>query len=106
MTTNNSINISAAGLVKYDGAGSFTGVTVTQYNVLVGAASNGITSVAPGTAGIPLVSGGASANPSFTTALVVGGGTGATTFNVDGVVISNTTTTGALASLTLTNGQI
>lgn len=107
MTTQNSINISAAGLCRYDGAGTFTGVTVTQYYTLVGAASNGITSVAPSaTAGIPLVSGGSSSNPSYTTAVVAGGGTGATTFNIDGVVISNTTTTGALAALTLTNGQI
>lgn len=34
------------------------------------------------------------------------GGTGVASFNADGVVISNTTTTGALASLALTNGQI
>jgi hypothetical protein len=33
-------------LVRYDGAGSFTGVTVTNHNVLIGAASNGITSLA------------------------------------------------------------
>lgn len=106
MTTNNAINVSAAGLVRYDGAGTFTGVTVTNHNVLIGAASNGITSVAPGTAGIPLISAGAAADPAFGTALVVGGGTGATSFNINGVVISNTTTTGALSSVTLTAGQV
>jgi hypothetical protein len=107
MATNNAVNISAAGLVRYDGAGTFTGVTVTQYYTLVGAASNGITSVAPSaTAGIPLVSGGSSANPSYTTAVVAGGGTGATSFNTDGVVISNTTSTGVLAALSLTSGQV
>ena len=46
MATNNAVNISAAGLVKYDGAGTFTGVTVTQHKVLIGGASNGITSLA------------------------------------------------------------
>jgi len=107
MTTNNAINISAAGLVKYDGAGTFSAVTVTQHDVLIGAASNGITSVAPSaTSGVPLISQGASADPAFGTVVVAGGGSGATTFNIDGVVISGTTTTSALAALTLTNGQI
>jgi hypothetical protein len=107
MTTNNSINISAAGIVKYDGAGTFTGITVTQYDVLIGAASNGISSVAPGsTSGVPLISQGASSNPVFGTALIAGGGTAATSFNINGIVISGTTTTSALAALTLTNGQI
>lgn len=60
--------------------------------------------VAPSaTSGVPLVSGGSSANPSFTTAVVAGGGTGATSFNINGPVISNTTTTGALSSVTLNN---
>lgn len=42
--------------------------TTTQYDVLVGAASNGIASVGPGTSGQILQSGGASANPAYTTA--------------------------------------
>lgn len=46
MATNNAINISAAGLVNYDGAGTFTGVTVTQNAILVGGAANTITSLA------------------------------------------------------------
>lgn len=46
MPTNNSINLSAAGLARYDGAGVFTGVTVTNHSLLIGAASNGITSLA------------------------------------------------------------
>lgn len=39
-------------------------------------------------------------------AQVAKGGTGVATFNTDGVVISNTTSTGALNALSLTNGQI
>lgn len=46
MATNNSINLSASGICKYDGAGSFSAITVTQHSVLIGAASNGITSLA------------------------------------------------------------
>jgi len=45
MATNNAVNISAAGVVKYDGAGTFSAITVTQHAALVGGASNGITSV-------------------------------------------------------------
>ena len=107
MATNNAINLNGSGIAKYDGAGTFTAETTTQYNVLVGAASNGIASVAPSaTIGVPVISQGASANPTFGTAVVAGGGTGATSMNINGVVISNTTTTGALAALTLTSGQL
>jgi|SRR5271170_39805 len=46
MATSNALNIDATGLVNYNGAGSFSGVTVTQHDILIGAASNGITSLA------------------------------------------------------------
>lgn len=42
----------------------------------------------------------------YATTLVAGSGTGATSFNANGVVVSNTTTTGALQAITLTNGQL
>lgn len=107
MPTNNSINLSAAGLARYDGAGVFTGVTTTNHNLLIGATSNGITNVAPsGTAGIPVISQGASLDPAFGTAIVAGGGTGATSYNINGAVISGTTSTSALAAVTLTSGQL
>lgn len=107
MATNNAINLKSAGIVSYNGTGTFTGITLTQYDVLVGGASNTITSIAPSsTSGVPLISSGSAANPAFGTAVVAGGGTGSTTFNANGVVISNTTTTGALSSLALTSGQI
>lgn len=44
MPTNNAVNITSAGLVRYDGAGTFSAVTVTTNAALIGAASNGITS--------------------------------------------------------------
>lgn len=45
MPTNNAINLKSAGLAKYDGAGTFSGVRVTNHALLVGASSNGITSL-------------------------------------------------------------
>ena len=55
MATNNALNISAAGITKYDGAGTFSATTTTQYAPLVGAASNGITSITPLTNGQLLI---------------------------------------------------
>lgn len=107
MTTSNAINANSVGIVKYSGAGVFSAISVTQHDLLVGAASNGITSVAPSaTSGVPVISQGASADPAFGTAVVAGGGTGATTLTgvltgngtsavtgitpgIDGVLISN-----------------
>ncbi len=88
MPTSNSLNISSSGIVKFDGTSAFSAVTTTQYNTLVGASSNGISSVAPSaTSGVPLISQGASANPTFGTAVVAGGGTGQTTLTNHGVLV-------------------
>ena len=46
ISTGNAINANSSGLVRYDGAGTFTGVTTTNHAVLIGAASNGITNLA------------------------------------------------------------
>lgn len=67
-TPTNDLDITQAGLVKFDGTATFTGVTVTQFDVLVGAASNGISSVGPGTTGQVLQSGGNAADPAYSTA--------------------------------------
>ena len=58
MATNNAINLKSAGVVSYDGAGTFTGSAITQHNVLTAGASNAINSVAPGTNGNVLTSNG------------------------------------------------
>ncbi len=70
----------------------------TQYNTQVGGASGTLANVAPSaTSGVPLVSGGSSANPSFTTAVVAGGGTGVVTMTTAyAPVCAGTTATGAL----------
>jgi hypothetical protein len=46
MATNNAINLKNSGLAKYDGAGTFSAVTVSQNAALIGGSSNGITSLA------------------------------------------------------------
>lgn len=51
MATNNAVNITATGLVKYDGAGTFTATTVTQHSPIVGGASNALVSLGPLTDG-------------------------------------------------------
>ena len=98
-TPANALNITAAGIVKFDGTSTFSADTVTQHDVLVGGASNAITSVAPSaTSGVPLVSAGSTSDPTFGTAVVAGGGTGDTSFTTYAPVCGGTSTTGALQS--------
>jgi len=56
---------SLTGVVTANGASAMTASAVTQHDVLVGGASNAITSVSPSTAGYVLTSNGVSADPSF-----------------------------------------
>jgi hypothetical protein len=64
-TPGNSLNITQAGIVVFDGTASFTATTTTQYDTLVGGASNTIANIAPGTSGWVLTSAGAGANPAY-----------------------------------------
>lgn len=65
-----------------------------QHSIPVGrGAGTGFTSVAPGTAGIPLTSSGAAATPSFTTCLVVGGCTGITSYAIGDILYASGATT-------------
>lgn len=92
MPTNNALNITAIGLVKYDGAGTFTATTTTNHNLLIGSTSNAITNVAPSaTSGVAVISQGAAADPTFGTVVVAGGGTGTTTLTNHGVLIGQAT---------------
>lgn len=65
----NQVVPSQAAVVTYVGSqlSSKISGTATQYNVIVGATANTITSVGPGTAGQILRSGGNAANPSYST---------------------------------------
>ena len=79
---------------------------LTSFNVLVGAGTATITNVAPSaTAGVPLISNGSSANPSFGTAVVAGGGTGATSFTATSLLLGQGTS--AITALgAASNGQL
>src|SRR5882672_2929238 len=63
-TPANALDITQAGLVKFDGTSNFTGVTVTNHDVLVGSTSNGITSITAGTTN-QVLNGNTGADPSF-----------------------------------------
>lgn len=105
MTVTNALNITATGLVKFDGVSAFSGVTVTQYNLLIGSTSNGITSVAPSaTSGVAVISQGASANPTFGTVVVAGGGTGLTSITANNIIIGNGTSNPSLLAPSATSG--
>lgn len=105
MTVTNALNITAAGLVKFDGVSAFSGVTVTQYNLLIGSTSNGITSVSPSaTSGIAVISQGSSANPTFGTVVVAGGGTGLTSITSHNLIIGNGTSNATLLAPNSTSG--
>jgi len=73
---------------------------LTNHNVLIGAGTDTITKVAPSsTSGVPLISQGASADPTFGTVVVEGGGTGDTSFTAYSVITGGTTSTGALQNV-------
>ena len=97
------------GVLIGNGTSAVTGNAITQYDVLVGGVTNAISSIAPSaTSGIPLVSGGAAANPSFGSAVVAGGGTGNTTFTAYSLITAGTSATGAFQNVvgTGTTGQL
>jgi hypothetical protein len=71
-TPANAANINSSGVVSFNGT-SFSESAITQHDVLVGGASNAISSVGPGTAGQIFLSGGAGANPRFVTPTAGGG---------------------------------
>jgi hypothetical protein len=101
--TANNINTVGTGSITIAGAGStlttqLTGLT--NHDVLVGAGTATITSVAPSaTSGVPLISQGAAADPVFGTAVVAGGGTGDTSFTAYSVITGGTTSTGNLQNV-------
>ena len=108
-TPANSLNLSAtSGVVTWDGTATLTTSSVNQYSMIVGSTAEGVANIAPSaTAGIPLVSNGSSANPAFSTAVVAGGGTGATSFASHSVITSGATSTAALNAVgPLTDGQL
>ena len=96
-------NTVGTGSITIAGSGStlttqLTGLT--NHNVLVGAGTATITNVAPSaTSGVPLISQGVAADPTFGTAVVAGGGTGNTTFTAYSIICAGTTATGAFQNV-------
>lgn len=102
MTTNNAINLSAAGITGYNGAGTFNGNSLTQYQVQIGGA-NGYTlaGVSVGTNGQVLL-GSTSAAPVFATLT----GTGGITFTTGAGSLAINGTGGGLTWTTITASQV
>jgi hypothetical protein len=81
----------AYGTLGVSGGGSGL-ATIPQYSVMLGNGTSAVSTAAPSaTAGLPLVSNGASANPSFAVAVPAGGGTGLATLAAHGVMLGEGT---------------
>src|SRR3954466_6611653 len=93
--TAGNFNILGTGSVTVVGSSSTETIQLTgltDHNVLLGAGTATITNVAPSsTIGIPLVSNGDLADPSFSTAVVEGGGTGQNSFPSHSILIGDFT---------------
>ncbi len=109
MATGNAINANSTGIVKYDGAGTFSATTVTNHAVLIGGTSNAITSL-PLTNG-QLAIGSTGADPSAATltagtGVSITNGAGSITINAVGSGLTWTVVTGATQAMTSNNGYI
>jgi len=88
MTYTNSVDAKQNGVQSVNN-GVWTGSAITQFDTLVGGASNAIVSIAPGTTGQVLTSNGAGANPSYQS----GSSGGISTINGDTGSASGSTVT-------------
>lgn len=111
MATNNAINLSAAGVVSYNGTGVFTGSPITQNAMLYGGAANAITSTAAPTNGQILI-GSTSAAPVLASitagsGITVTPGAGSITIAVTGgTTFTYSVVTGATQAMSVNNGYI
>lgn len=109
MATGNAINANTTGIAKYDGAGTWTATTVTQHAVLVGGASNAITSLALTNGQLAIGSAGAdptAATLSAGTGVTITNGAGSITVNTVGGGMTWTVITGASQAMSVNNGYI
>jgi hypothetical protein len=133
--TNNALDLTSQGLAYYNGTGTFTAPTITQYAVIIGTTANDVANTNVGTNGTVLI-GNTGANPSFSATVssltitgltattasigtatitnlvltnplsVANGGTGTTSFTPYGVTVAGSTSTAPLSSIDLTAGQV
>jgi hypothetical protein len=109
MATGNAINANSTGLVRYDGAGTFSGVTTTTHNLLIGAASNGITNLALTNGQLAIGSTGADPSAATLTAgtgVSIVNGAGAITINAVGSGLTWTVITASTQTMAVNNGYI
>ncbi len=109
MATQNAINANSSGLVRYDGAGTFSGVTTTNHAVLLGAASNGITNLALTNGQLAIGSTGADPSAATLTAgtgVSITNGAGSITINAVGGAMTWTVVTGTTQTAAVNNGYI
>lgn len=109
MATNNAINLSASGVVGYDGAGTFNGNSVTQFSLLLGGAnSHTIANLGVATNGqLPIGSTGANpvlATITAGTGISVTNGAGSITIAGIGGGLTWTDVTGTTQSIAVNNG--
>jgi len=99
------VTINLSGIVPVANGG--TGLAaVTLHDLLIGNGTSPLTLLAPSaTSGVPLISQGAASNPAYGTAVVAGGGTGATTLTAHGVLVGEGTGP-VVATTPGTTGQV
>ena len=109
MATGNAINANSTGIVKYDGAGTFSATTVTQHDILIGGASNAITSLALTNGQLAIGSTGADPSAATLTAgtgVTITNGAGSITVNAVGAGLTWSTITTATQAMSVNNGYI
>lgn len=111
MVTNNSVNLSSAGVTGYDGAGTFNGNAVTQHSLLLGGANtHTINNLGVATNGqLPI--GSAAADPVLATltpgtGVSITNGAGSITINAAGGGLTWTVVTGTTQAAAVNNGYI
>lgn len=109
MGTNNAINLSSSGIVGYDGAGTFSGSTISQFAIVTGGASSStLSSIGPLTNGQLVIgsTGVASVAATLTagSGVSVTNGAGSITIGSIGGGISWTDVTGTSQAMAVNNG--
>jgi hypothetical protein len=109
MATGNAINANSTGLVKYDGAGTFSATSVTQHDILIGGASNAITSIALTNGQLAIGSTGldpVAATLTAGTGVTITNGAGSITIAATGGGMVWTDVTGSTQTIAAQNGYI
>jgi hypothetical protein len=109
MATNNAINLNAVGIAKYDGAGTFSATTVTNHSVIVGGASNALTSIALTNGQLAIGSTGADPTAAALTAgtgIGITNAAGSITINATGGGLSWVDVTGTTQAMLVNTGYL